>query len=219
MIRIMLVFCLSLLLGGCMIAADDRAAVFGATRVEADRHTGWINAYGPPVTRFGGRSSDAIWQTWLIRTRLNAEAMERGKPFQLYVRAMFPKRVFLEQAYAQGAPLDTTVLDRERTRAGTLETVGINLTQAEAEIYAGAGLSLRVVVRRASLTVDVPAAYVAAVLDCHRAAAGGRDYADRTSALGCQAGRYPARRTSMTVAGVSSAMGDLSREASATGGA
>ena len=116
MIRIMLVFCLSLLLGGC-IAADDRAAVFGATRVEADRHTGWINAYGPPVTRLGGRSSDAIWQTWLIRTRLDAEAMERGKPFQLYVRAMFPKRVFLKQAYAQGAPLDTTVIDRERTRA------------------------------------------------------------------------------------------------------
>ena len=216
MIRIMLVFCLSLLLGGCMIAADDRAAVFGATRVEADLHTGWINAYGPPVTRFGGRSSDAIWQTWLIRTRLDGKAMERGKPFQLYVRAMFPKRVFLKQAYAQGAPLDTTV-DRERTRAGTLETVGINLTQAEVEDYAGAGLSLRVVGRRASLTVDVPAAYVAAVLDCHRAAAGGRDYADRTSALGCQAGRYPARRTSMTVAGVSSAMGDLSREAGATG--
>ena len=217
MIRIMLVFCLSLLLGAC-IAADDRAAVFGATRVEADRHTGWINAYGPPVTRFGGRSSDAIWQTWLIRTRLDGKAMERGKPFQLYVRAMFPKRVFLKQAYAQGAPLDTTV-DRERTRAGTLETVGINLTQAEVEDYAGAGLSLRVVGRRASLTVDVPAAYVAAVLDCHRAAAGGRDYADRTSALGCQAGRYPARRTSMTVAGVSSARGDLSREAGATGGA
>ena len=147
MVRVVLVFCLSLLLGAC-IAADDRAAVFGATRVEADRHTGWINAYGPPVTRFGGRPSDAIWQTWLIRTRFDAEAMERGKPFQLYVRAMFPRRVFLKQAYAQGAPLDTTVIDRERTRAGTLETVGINLTQAEAEIYAGAGLSLRVIGRR-----------------------------------------------------------------------
>lgn len=209
-----------MLLGGCATATGDRTAIFSATRVEADPHTGWINAYGPPVTRIGGRSSDAFWHTYLIRTRLDRSSAERGKPVQIHVRALFPRRVYLRQAYAHGRRLDTTVIDRERIRAGTLETVGINLTLAEAKGYAETGLSLRVVGRRASVIVEVPAAYVATVLDCHRAAAGDRDYADDMAAavLGCQAGRYPARRTAMAVAGVSNAMGNVSREAGATGG-
>ena len=125
MVRTILLVCLALLLGGCVADPGNRAAVLDATTIEADPHTGWVNAYGPPVLRLS--ASDAFWYSYLVRTRLDRGAPERGKPFQVLVQAKFPKRVYLDQAYSAGTPLDTIVIDRERMRDGTMETIGIEL--------------------------------------------------------------------------------------------
>ena len=100
MVRTILLVCLALLPGGCVADPGNRAAVLDATTIEADPHTGWVNAYGPPVLRLS--ASDAFWYSYLVRTRLDRGASGRGKPFQVLVQAKFPMRARVSRSASWG---------------------------------------------------------------------------------------------------------------------
>lgn len=154
-----------------MVAPADRPQVARHILVRHDPHIGSTEVIGPLIHQRWGRSS------YQIRSWTNTGDRKIDNRFQIVVTGRFPKRVYLKQAYAEGAKLDTIVIDRERIACGAAceveETVGIGLTEDEMARRAATGMSFKILGRRASLVIAIPPAYFAATLDAHRAARGG----------------------------------------------
>lgn len=138
--------------------------------VRHDPHTGSTEVIGPLIRQSLKLSS------YQIRSWTNSANPKIDNRFQILVVAGFPKRVYLKQAYADGAMLDTVVIDRERVSCGfgceVEETVGIGLSRQQMAQLAEMGLSFKVLGRRAAVVMTIPAAYFAAVLAAHDAARG-----------------------------------------------
>lgn len=161
---------LAALHGFPMVVPADRQEVADHVLVRHDPHTGSTVVIGPIV--YQGLMSSS----YQIRSWINPGNPKIDNRFQIVVAATYPKRVYLKQAYADGAELDTVVIDRERIGCGAgceiKETVGIAMSEAEMQKRAETGLSFRVMGRRASLVMAIPPAYFAALLDAHRTARG-----------------------------------------------
>jgi len=152
-------------LAGC-VTAESVDAVSAGTRIKPDLHEGSTVVQGPivhdPASLFRHR--------YTVRSWINPRKPAVHDSFQIVVVGKFDRRVFLEQAYAAGQKLDTLVIDRERicSPCHTLETVGINLSEAEVERYAGSGLAFKITGRRDDIVLEIPGAYFAGVLERHR---------------------------------------------------
>lgn len=153
-----------------MVAPADRKQVADHVLVRHDPHTGSTEVIGPIV--YQGLMSSS----YQIRSWTNPGNPKIDNRFQIVAVGTYPKRVYLKQAYADGAELKTIVIDRERkgcsTGCETEETVGIGMSEAEMLQRAETGMSFKVMGRRASLVMTIPPAYFAAVLDAHRTARG-----------------------------------------------
>jgi len=159
-----LVLCVSL--AGC-VAAGDLAAVSAGTSVKPDIHEGSTTVEGPIVADDGS----LFRHRYFLRGWINPDKPAIHNHFQIVVIGSFDRRVYLKQAYAAGAELDTVVIDRERhcsSSCYTLESIGINLKEADVERYAGTGLAFEILGRRDRIVMEIPAAYFAAVLEKHR---------------------------------------------------
>ena len=122
---------------------------------------------GPPIHFLGVGTKSS----YRIRSWINPAKAGLHDRFQIVARLHFAKRVFLQQAFADGRTLDTTVIDRERLGPGeTVETIGINLSQEEMRHYAATGIGIEISGRRTSVAFAIPAAYLAAVLEAHERA-------------------------------------------------
>lgn len=154
------------LLAGC-VAAGDLGAVSAGTTIRPDVHEGSTTVEGPPIRDY------KTLHRYFVRSWINPKKPTIHDRFQIVVLGEFARRVYLIQAYAAGEKLDTKVIDRERrciSGAGcyTLETVGINLSEADIERYAGSGLAFEIIGRRQSIVLEIPAAYFGGVLERHR---------------------------------------------------
>lgn len=149
-----------------IVAPADRQQVASHMLVRLDPHTGSTQVVGPLIHQ------DLMMSSYQIRAWTNPGDKQIDNRFQIVVAGKFAKRVYLKQAYADGAELDTVVIDRERIGCGSgcqiEETVGIGISEAEMARRAETGMSFKVLGRRASLVMTIPPAYFAAVLDVHR---------------------------------------------------
>ncbi len=154
-----------------MVAPADRTQVARHILVRHDPHTGSTDVIGPLIHQH------LMMSNYQIRSWTNSDNDKVNNRFQIVVAGKFPKRVYLKQAYADGAKLETIVIDRERIGCGAAcqveETIGIGLTEDEMARRAETGMSFKILGRRASLVMTIPPAYFAAMLDAHRAARGG----------------------------------------------
>ncbi len=142
----------------------DSEAVFAGTRLVTDSHEGSITVMGPTIFH----DHDLLKNTYTIRAWVNPSKPELNNRFQVLVRAFFPKRVYLKQAFSEGEPLGTNVIDRERVDCGpdcaVVETVGIDIRADDMAHYADSGLSFEVVGRRDKVVMTIPSTYIEAVL-------------------------------------------------------
>ena len=134
--------------------------VLAETKLMPDPHTGWTKVYGPIVPH----GVVPRLSFYAVHARIDG-----GKTrFTLEIAGLFPKRVYLGDVYSKGRKLKSKVLDRERTDCGysctTVETVAVDLSRTDMDIYAAEGITVKIVGRRDDLVVSVPAAYFAAVL-------------------------------------------------------
>lgn len=166
-------FALLLLLCGCVSSPEDANVigketrydrVLAKTKLVQDPHAGWTTVKGPVVTLGKVR--------YMVRIRYDRGKADLGEHFQIQAAGLFPKRVYLGDVFSEGRKLKSKVLDRERIDCGynctTVETVGIDLTEAQMDDYAKRGLAFEVIGRRDGMEVAIPPSYFAAVLDFHR---------------------------------------------------
>jgi len=164
---------LLLLLSGCVSSPEDASVigkvtsydpVLANTKLVQDPHAGWTTVKGPVVKQGNAR--------YMIRVRYDRRKADFAEQFQIQVAGLFPKRVYLGDVFCEGHKLKSKVLDRERIDCGynctTVETVGIDITEADMENYAKRGLAFEAIGRRDGIEVAIPASYFAAVLDFHR---------------------------------------------------
>lgn len=166
-------FALLLVLSGCVSSPEaanvvgkvaDYNQVLANTKLVQDPHAGWTTVKGPVVTQGKAR--------YMVRVRYDRRKADLGEQFQIQAAGLFSKRVYLGDVFSEGRKLKSKVLDRERIDCGynctTVETVGIDLTEAQIEDHAKRGLAFEVIGRRDGIEVAIPASYFAAVLDFHR---------------------------------------------------
>jgi hypothetical protein len=172
----LVILCLCWFVSGCIGgsvptltagAAGSAAKVGTQTSVTVNTHAGWIEILAPAVNA-GSFLENRHYQ---LRSWIDPGNAKMNDRFMLSIRGGFPKRVYLEQAYAHGQPLKTRLIDRERVDCGldcfVQETVGLPLGLKDIERYAVEGLDVEIQGRRDVIRVKVPPSYFAAVLDVH----------------------------------------------------
>jgi len=153
--------------GGLILAAtgnpavnvNDPALVRIHTKVYADSHTGTTTYIGPTVYY----EDNIFGNTYFLR------GWGADKGIQVYVSTTFRDWVFLEEAWSNGIKFEVTVIDREvgscsQYGCSVKETVGVNLSAADVigfSIKEKGGLSLKVMGKRGSTVLYIPAAYFA----------------------------------------------------------
>lgn len=180
-IRFAVVLAVAVALAGCVsptgsfpvVPPADTAAVATAAKVDRNQHTGVVTIENPLIMVNGTLLGDK----YLIRSWIDPRSPALHNRFQIQVSAYTNGWKFLEQAYANGKPLDTLVIDRSVISCSggcsMSEIVGINLTKADVEQFAVSGLSFQISGQRGNVTMTIPAGYFAGALQAHERAATG----------------------------------------------
>lgn len=182
--RIVAALVAALLAAGCTAGRDGAPLVLeglnsnprhveAATRARADPHTGVTTVLGPQVVFANGLDFHHFW----LRGWLDPRNPSVHNSFQVVVRARFPRRVYLRQAYSQGERLRADLIDAERVCGGGCvwyETVGIPLTEQEMERFAETGFVFEITGRRDQVVVRVPAGHFSGFLAAFRSHRGGQ---------------------------------------------
>jgi len=148
-------------------SSSDPRHVGAATRMRVDPHTGVNTVFGPEVVFYNGMDI----HSFRLRGWIDPRHPEIHNRFQIVVRARFPRRVYLKQAYAGGERVRTTLIDAERVCGGGCiwhETVAIPLTEDEIERLANTGFLFEIVGRRENVVVRVPAGHLDGFLAAFR---------------------------------------------------
>lgn len=149
----------------------DPQAVEAATTVEPDPHTGLTKVAGPPIFH----DNNILGKVYFLRGWKSKNLSDDSGSIQVYVLARFDKWAFLDTAYANGKKLDTSQIDRKVGSCSGYgcslqETIGINLNISQLRDYAKNGLSFKVLGKRDSITMIIPAGYFSGFLAAYQRA-------------------------------------------------
>ena len=146
---------------------SDARRVEMATQKAADPHTGVTTILGPEAPFANGLD----FHHFRLRGWLDPRRPTLHDSFQIVVRARFPRRAYLKQAYSQGRQITARPLDAERVCGGGCvwyETVAIPLTEEEMERLAETGFVFEITGRRENVVVDVPPGHLSGFLTAFR---------------------------------------------------
>lgn len=178
-LRIFVAFLLTFSLAGCgaqfaamngiaIVSPYDSTAVMMETKITPDVHTGITKISAPTIFY----QQNLFGHSYNVRSWFKTTNPSQEEKFQIYVTAQLSDWSFLQQAYAKGSQISTTVIDRS---VGTCsqygckvrETIGINFTRAEMVELSKSDFSFSIRGQRGSIEVTIPQSYLSTVLIAH----------------------------------------------------
>jgi hypothetical protein len=151
-----------------MLPVTALAEVPVRTRVAYNPHQGVLEINAPAIFDHQ-RMPPSVYA---LDSAIDPKRPGQGDRFQLRIIALFPKRVFLKQVYAEGKALKTRTHDRERIGCSddcaVRETVIVTVSEEQLIAWTALGLQLEVEGRRTDFRMFIPATYIKSMLDRHR---------------------------------------------------